>query len=257
MTDRTIVWEGFHNARDLGGLLNRAGQVTRRGAMIRSADLRFVTDAGWRAAYDAGIRTIVDLRNHDEVWPHAGVGLTELGGSAVFTPASAGPFVPDGMERAHVPLDGVEDVEFWRYLNGTRLNGTPLYFRPFIERKAERCVAAITAVARARPGGVLFHCAAGRDRTGLLALLLLALVDVDPEIIALDYELSREPLRALYGAMRREDDGPIIAEILDRKGTTIREGVLATLADFDLEAHLRAAGLADGDLAGLRSRLLT
>jgi hypothetical protein len=74
-----------------------------------------------------------------------------------------------------------------------------------LEHKAERCAAAVAAVADARPGGVLVHCTIGRDRTGLVSLLLLALVGVAPADIADDYELSNprlEPLRDRSGAGR-------------------------------------------------------
>jgi hypothetical protein len=57
-----VTWEGFFNARDLGGLPTRDARVTHRGALIRSAAPRFVTEAGWRAAHDAGVRTVIDLR---------------------------------------------------------------------------------------------------------------------------------------------------------------------------------------------------
>lgn len=60
---RDIAWEGFYNARDLGGLPTRDGRTTRHGALIRSADPCLVTPAGWRAATAAGVRTVVDLRN--------------------------------------------------------------------------------------------------------------------------------------------------------------------------------------------------
>jgi hypothetical protein len=255
---REITWEGFFNARDLGDLPTRDGRVTRRGALIRSADLRFVTDAGWRSAYRAGVRTIIDLRNDDEVRPHTGPGAgpTALAGSAQLAPSADGASIPDGMERVRVPLDGVEDVEFWRYLNEERLNGTPLYYRPFLKRKADRCAAAVAAVARAQPGGILFHCGAGRDRTGLLTLLLLALVDVEPEVIAEDYESTTEPLRALFAAIGRADEGPMIEQILAAKGTTARAAVLATLDGFDVETYLLAAGLSANDLAQVRYRLL-
>jgi hypothetical protein len=54
--------EGFFNARDLGGLPTRDARVTDRGALIlRSADPRFVTEAGWRAAHHTGVRTVIDL----------------------------------------------------------------------------------------------------------------------------------------------------------------------------------------------------
>lgn len=255
--DREISWEGFANARDLGGLPTGSGRTIRRGALVRSADLRFVTAAGWRAAERSGVRTVVDLRNDDEVRPQpAGPGPTALGGSAQFTPVAGGPSVPPGLRRVQLPLDGVEDTEFWRHLNAERLNGTPLYFTPFLARRPDRCAAAVTAVARAGPGGVIFHCGSGRDRTGLLALLLLALLGVPAEVIAADYQLSTEPLRALYARMGRADEGPIIERILAEKGTTARAAILATLDGFDARAYLLAAGVSADDLAALRARAL-
>jgi protein-tyrosine phosphatase len=61
---------------------------------------------------------------------------------------------------------------FWRRVWDEGLDGTPLYYRPFLEEKAERCAAAVAALADARTGGVLVHCGIGRDRAGLVALLL-------------------------------------------------------------------------------------
>jgi protein-tyrosine phosphatase len=253
---RAITWEGFFNARDLGGLPTRDGGLTRRGAFIRSADLRFVTEAGWRSAYEAGVRTVVDLRNDDEVRPGAGPGLTALGGSAPFVAGEPRAPRPAGIDTVHLPLDGVEDVGFWRYLNDERLNGTPLYFRPFLERKPERCAAAVAAVANARPGGVIFHCGGGRDRTGLLVLLLLALAGVEPDSIAADYELSTEPRRALLTAVGWDDDTAGYHRALADRGTTAHAAVLATLEGLDSERYLRSAGLGADEVARVRSRLL-
>jgi protein-tyrosine phosphatase len=78
---RNITWEGFANARDLGGLPTRDGRVTRSGLFFRSADLRFVTSAGWQMAAAAGLRTILDLRNDDEIRRHAGEQPDHGGGS--------------------------------------------------------------------------------------------------------------------------------------------------------------------------------
>ena len=254
---RDITWEGFHNARDLGGLPTGDGRYTRFGALIRSADLRFVTPAGWKAAHAAGVRTIIDLRNDDEIRPGTGVPSTRLAGSAQLAPAETGPAVPYGMRRAEVPLDDIEDVAFWRYLNRERLNGTPLYYRPFLERKPRRCAAVITAIARALPtGGVLFHCGAGRDRTGLIALLLLALAGVEPDAIAADYEESAEHLPGLFAALGMADQGPVIERVLAGKGTTARDALLAVLDGFDAERYLLRAGVAPGDIATIRHHLL-
>jgi protein-tyrosine phosphatase len=97
------------------------------------------------------------------------------------------------------------------------------------------------AIAQAQPGGVLFHCIRGHDRTGIIALLLLALAGVAPDDIVADYELSLDPERDA---------------LLARQGTSTREVILATLAGLDAEAYLRAGGLSEADLVAVRGRLL-
>ncbi|GHC85094.1 protein-tyrosine-phosphatase [Nocardiopsis terrae] len=253
---RQITWEGFFNTRDLGGLPTRHGRTTRPGAFVRSADPRFVTAEGWRAARAAGVRTVVDLRNPDEIRPVPGKGLTGGGGSASFPATTPRVPLPPGMTRLEVPLDHVEDVAFWQEINRGQLNGTPLYFRPFLERKAERCAAVITALARSGTGGVLFHCGAGRDRTGLVALLLLALAEVEADAIAEDYALSTAALGPLFAAMGQEDQGPVVESLLADRGLTVRGSVLDVLGDLDARARLLEAGAAEEDLARVRDRLL-
>ncbi|SEF28806.1 Protein tyrosine/serine phosphatase [Amycolatopsis pretoriensis] len=251
--DRAVAWEGFHNTRDLGDLPTRSGGTTRRGAFFRAADLRFVTETGWAQARAAGVRTVIDLRNADEIRPTADA-PTALAGSARFT--AAGPTTPLGLDRVEVPLDDIADLEFWRSVNRERLNGTPLYYRRFLDRKADRCAGVMTAIARSAPGGVLFHCGAGRDRTGLVALLLLALADVEPGVIAADYDLSAEAVKPLFAAMGAEDQGPAIAAVLAERGTTTAAAVRDTLAGFDVERYLLDAGVAHEDLAAIRQRLV-
>lgn len=253
---RRITWEGFFNTRDLGGLPTRHGRTTRPGIFIRSADLRFVTAKGWRSAYEAGVRTVMDLRNPDEIRPTPGQGLTSQGGSAAFPAESTRTPLPTEIKRLEVPLDDVEDLEFWKDINHRRLNGTPLYFRPFLEHKTERCAAVITALAQSDPGGVLFHCGAGRDRTGLVSLLLLSLAEVDAEAIAEDYALSTSALRPLFTAMGQDDQGPMIESLLADHGLTPRDSVLDVLKDLDVQAYLRKAGVTEEDLTRLRARLL-
>lgn len=229
-------WAGFHNTRDLGGLPTADGGVTRAVRMVRSADLRFVTPGGWAAARAAGVRTVVDLRNPDELRPAPGL--------------------PADVEVVGVPLDDADDVEMWTAIRADQLDGSPLYYRPFLARKAERCAAALRAIARARPGGVLFHCSAGRDRRGLVALLLLSLAGVADEEIVADYECSTRELPALFAAVGLPDQGPLVERVLRGKGTTVRRALLDVLRDLDAEAYLRRAGLDGADLAALRARLV-
>ncbi|EOD67418.1 protein tyrosine/serine phosphatase [Amycolatopsis vancoresmycina DSM 44592] len=249
-----VSWPGFFNTRDLGGLPTTSGRTTRFGACYRSADPRFVTEAGWAQARDAGVRTIVDLRNPDEIRPGAGA-LTALAGSGQFAADRAGPVTPAGLDRLEVPLDDIADTAFWQDVNRAGLNGTPLYYPVFLRRKAGRCAAVVKAIAHAGAGGVLFHCASGRDRAGLISLLLLALAGVEPGAIAADYAMSAEALGPLHAAMGTDDQAPIIQAVLAKHGTTTEDAVLATLDGLDVERYLLDAGVTDGELGAVRDRL--
>jgi hypothetical protein len=163
---------------------------------------------------------------------------------------------PAGLTSVHVPLDDLADTEFWDHCWSNDLEGSPLYYQPFLDRKAERCAAAVAAIARAEPGGVVLHCGGGRDRTGLISLLLLALVRVEPEDIVSDYELSNVRLRALWAARGEPDESSEIEAILARKKTSARALVLEVLSSLDADACLRTAGLPDADVAAIRTRLV-
>jgi protein tyrosine/serine phosphatase len=235
--ERLLDWEGCFNVRDLGGLRTRDGQETRRGRVVRADALDGLTAAGWAALTGHGVRTVIDLRNDDE-----------LGTDAAPRPAS--------LRTVHLPLDASEDREFWDIWSSGPQFGTPLYFRPHLERFPERTAAVVSAIARADPGGVVFHCVGGRDRTGQVAMVLLALAGVPPEEIAADYALSAGRLRAKYASRGEEDQGPLFEEFLAARGTTAEEVILSTLADFDTEAVLLEEGLSGADLEVVRRRML-
>ncbi len=250
-----ISWDGFHNTRDLGGLPTVTGTVTRHGRLIRSADLRFVTSAGWAAAQASGVRAVIDLRNADEVTPGAR-SLATLGAGMFTAPAARAevPPPPD-IAVALVPLDDVGDVALWQRLNADGLNGTPLYYRPFLDAKPGPVAAVLSAIARVRDGGVIFHCGAGRDRTGLIAILLLALADVTPEAIAADYALSYDQLPALFATLGRELGEVDTPAYLAARGTSAHESITGLLRDTDVAEYLAAAGVTGTDIDSLRARL--
>ncbi|GAA3532463.1 tyrosine-protein phosphatase [Nonomuraea rosea] len=229
--ERDLAWEGCHNVRDLGGLAVAGGGRTRWGAVVRSDTPDRLTPQGWEAAAAHGVRTILDLRTPGQ--HHAEPGLR-----------------PAGMTVVSMPLDQPGDP-------GSELYGTPLYLRSFLDRWPDRCARALRAIAEAPPGGVLVHCVAGRDRTGLLAILLLALAGVAPADILADYELSAARLRPLYALLGQPDNGLRVAERMAAAGTTTAEAVGAVLDGLDAEAYLRGGGLTSSDLAALRARLTT
>src|SRR5699024_10789126 len=211
---------------------------------------------GWKAEYEAGVRTVVDLRNPEEIRPTQRKNLTEKGGSAAFPAEPSRTDPPTEMVRLEVPLDDVEDIQFWKDLNRRQLNGTPLHHRPFLEHEGERSAEVNAASAQAGRGGVLFRCGAGRDRTGLVTLLLLSLAGVGDEAIADDHELSTSELVPLFAAMGHRDQGPGIAAMLSERGLTLRDTVLSALRGLNVYSYLLEAGVRDKDLADLRERLL-
>nr|WP_243769645.1 tyrosine-protein phosphatase [Amycolatopsis acidicola] len=172
--------------RDLGGLPTHDGGSTAWGAIVRGDAPDRLTAEGWSALAAAGIRTVIDLRH-------------ECGDAGR-------PVVP-------VPLDDPGDTEFWRRWGGG-LDCTPLYYGAFLETFPSRVGRVIAAVADAPAGGVLVHCEGGRDRTGLVVMVLLALVGVRAEAIAADYALSTERLEPVWAELGVGDQTGKIAAFL-------------------------------------------
>jgi len=150
------------------------------------------------------VRTIIDLRNDDELVENSG-----------------------GVETVHISLDRLdEDPEFWvDWMNGPQF-GTPLYYRPFMERFPDRIERVLDAVEEAPPGGVLFHCVGGRDRTGLVAIAALTVAGVSREVIADDYA---------RGAERAHTHDPALEDFLADRGTSSRELVTDLVASLEYD----------------------
>ena len=224
MNQRILAWEGCRNVRDLGGLRTRAGGLTRMGAVVRSDTPARLTPAGWAALYAYGVRTIVTLCTR---------GLVEE--ELTVTP----PFAD--VVTLRVEIEDVTDEDFVRQWASSELWATPLYYHDALRRWPDRHAAAISALAQARPGGVLFHCKRGHDRTGIIALLVLALTGVAPDEITADYALSPDPERD---------------EILARQGASVETVLRHALEGLEIDSYLRTGGASQEDLSALRTRLL-
>ncbi|MCU0485561.1 MAG: tyrosine-protein phosphatase [Anaerolineales bacterium] len=224
MQHRILLWDGCTNVRDLGGLSTCDGRTTLWKAVVRADTPARLTDAGWSALYEYGIRTIITLRTQ-------GMLEDELN----FTPR-----YPD-IAVHQVAIEDITDTEFLHLWAASGLWSTPLYYQDALRRWPERHAAVISAMAGAGPGGILFHCIRGNDRTGMIALLLLALAGVEPEEIVADYELSPDPDRD---------------ELLARRHSSVREVILSVLTGLDAASYLRLGGVSQEDLLAVRQRLL-
>lgn len=232
LQDRTLVAEGLRNARDLGGLPCRAGGTTPVGRFFRSESVDHLTDGGWDAVRRSGIRTVVDLRTPSER-------------SRDVNPR------PTWLSTVAVDHDDLEDTAFWGDFWANGLVGTPLYYGPHLDRKPDRTGAALRAMARAAPGGVLFHCAGGRDRTGIVALALLSLADVEPQAVVDDYLLTVRSSDALYASIGKPGQEARIEALCAEHGTTVAEAFRAVVSGFDVARFRERSGLDAADLEAL------
>lgn len=231
--DRALVAEGLYNGRDLGGLPLVRGGATPPGRLFRSESVERLTPDGWAALHVAGIRTVVDLRRDDE---------RERDDADR----------PDWVTTVAVDLDDMADERFWAQFPGG-LIGTPLYYGPHLAQKPDRTGAALRAIARAEPGGVLFHCAGGRDRTGIVALALLTVAGVEPEAIVADYLRTVDDVPALFAALDMPAQEGDIEALCAEHGTSVAETFRRTVEAFDLERFVAGSGLDDADLEALRT----
>jgi protein-tyrosine phosphatase len=224
------------NARDLGGYPTRDGQVTRTHSLVRADDLWQLTPAGLRALQDYGIRTVVDLR-----WPE----------EAARNPNPVPQALP-AVRFEHVSLLTHTEDE-WRLRS--RDVAKELWKCTVLERVRQELRHVLAVIARADAAGLLFHCVAGKDRTGLIAALLLALADVEPGAIASDYAQSAENLRETYLKRYADADPARILEAL----RCPEEGAYNMLKFLEnaggIRAYLHDIGLSQDEIAALRARL--
>lgn len=248
--DRLLRWEACYNARDLGGYATADGGRTRWGALVRADNLSRLTPAGRAAVLNYGVRVVIDLRRSSElrldpnpfaelvsaaappIYTHLPLGLG-ADSTGIATIAAAGAAQDASMEQlfCHV-LD-----HYWRGIAGV-----------------------MSAIAAAPDGAVLFHCHAGKDRTGLIAALLLALAGVPEQTIAADYALSQACLQPIYDARLRQERDPAARERLARMMACAPETMLNILDHLNTrhggaERYLLTAGMAPADLERLRRRV--
>ena len=211
---RTVRVVGLLNARDLGGLPRISGGDTPFGVFFRSECVDRLSVEGWSALHALGVRTVVDLRQEAE--RRLDVGRR-----------------PEWLHTLVVDHDGLENESFWADYWGNGRAGTALYYLPHLRAMPERTAAVLHALATAPPGGVLFHCAAGRDRTGLIAAILLKVADVEVEAIVSDYLLSTT------AAGRAAEEAELDA-VCSSFGSTTEQAFRAALTGLDVQPLLAA-----------------
>jgi protein-tyrosine phosphatase len=245
LRSRELIWDGLLNVRDLGGHRTEDGGQTRYGAVVRADSLHQLTENGWKSVVDYGIHTVIDLRMDEEREgdPPAGAPI-ELLHLSLFDDDKA------VFEKVDAAAEAAPDVA----------SATREVYLLFLEHFKANVATAIRAIANAPEGGVVVHCMGGKDRTGLVTALLLALAGVDDEQIAADYALSEERLRPRHELWFAEAETDVERKRLERIAQTPAASIVGVLQELErryesVEGYLRTAGVSDDDLARARARL--
>jgi hypothetical protein len=243
--DRWLRLEGMDNVRDAGGLPLRGGGRTRFGQLLRSASLRHVTDTDVAHLVDVfGLRLVIDLRT---AWEIDRDGPTAIAARGVQTVALS--FLPE--DGTALPETGDDSDPLLRSYLG------------YLVDRSENVVQAVRLLGGPDAGPALVHCAAGKDRTGVLLALVLDAVGVQREAVIADYALSAQHVEAMFrrwtAAAGREmpDDltphlpraeviATVLARLDDEHGRNGRGGAVG---------WLQRNGLDDASLERLRARL--
>jgi protein-tyrosine phosphatase len=195
---RWIALQGAVNARDLGGLALRGGGTTAPGVLLRADNLQGLTagDVG-RLVDDLGVRAVVDLRSEVEV---------ELEGPGPLVAEERveihhRSLLPDVGARTDLAVDGPLPWQGYRLDNDPDEPFVVRAYMRYLSDRPDSVVGALRDIAYA-PGGVVVHCAAGKDRTGMVCALALELAGVERTAVIADYVATGERLEPLLARLR-------------------------------------------------------
>lgn len=247
---RLVALDAVHNFRDLGGYPVLAGAdrvgTTRWGMLFRADGLYRLTPADLDVVRGLGLRTVVDLRSRPEL-----------------------------DERGHFPHHEVE-VEFhhlpiidatWDHTSAAAdLEATEFLvwaYTDMLDQGSARFADALRTLARPGALPAVFHCAAGKDRTGLLAAFVLSSLGVPRDVVLRDYELTGEGMARMKAWVEREF--PEMAETMSDTPSAFLAAVPAALDHVldqlviehgSITAYLHGLGVDDTVLGALAAQLI-
>lgn len=238
---RRIDLEGCHNFRDLGGYPVRGGRRVRWRVLFRSDALHHLAPGGvQRFREELRIGDVIDLRSSSEIEAD-GRGL--LGAEAV--------------RFHHLPL-----------FDGTLAEREPpepltLADRYFLMAEfAKQPIARVLGTLAAATAPAVFHCAAGKDRTGVISAILLGLLGVREDIIVADYAATRDGLDAIVDRLMSSEGYQDMLLALPPDTLHAEPETMITLLDKlregygSIRDYVRSIGVSEADVERLESRLI-
>jgi hypothetical protein len=261
VTRSELAWldlDGTANARDVGGLPLRDGGTVAPGRLLRADNLQDLSDADVRHLVDVvGLRAVVDLRTGVEV---------EREGPGPLTGESQ---VRLAHHSLHPETGGNTDVDAetiapWHTKHGDDHepgeSPTVRAYMGYLAHRPDSVVGAVRTIA-ASPGAVLVHCAAGKDRTGVVVALALEAAGAARDAVVADYLATSERIHGIVARLAASPTYRHEVRVEDVQSHVPRPGTMERVLALVDERHggavgfLRAHGLEEDELARLAARL--
>jgi protein-tyrosine phosphatase len=237
---RLIPLEGCLNFRDLGGYAGEGDAKIRYNRVFRSDDLSKLSPAGINRIETLGLSIVIDLRSAEEL-------------NQAPNPFRGRP----GFAYHHIPLlDGINSESG----GPPRIQSLPEMYKSLLTGSGSHIGRIFRVLAEAGERGTVFHCTAGKDRTGVVAALLLNLCGVAGQDIIADYTLTYDLMRPFFDTMKEgaRKAGIDIPENLLRSDAAFMREFLDFLTGTygGAEPYLLNQGLSPRELRNLKDHLL-
>ncbi len=228
---RRFPFEAVYNCRDLGAYACCDGSITKERVFLRSDNLTHIKPSEMAYLKSLGLKAVIDFRHHGEVEPEPD------------------PFSNDCDVNYH-SVSILDHAQFTlEDLNRIQLHD--LYIQI---AKNKQFIQAVFDVLSKQSGMVLFHCSAGKDRTGVISALLLKLVGVEDIDIVADYEVSYTYLVPKY-TTTDVNVSLVYQSLFDSKRSTMELFLTYLNTQFDsIEAYFESVGVNHDQLRLIKSK---
>ncbi|GAA3413754.1 tyrosine-protein phosphatase [Paenibacillus hodogayensis] len=236
--ERILSVQGAYNVRDLGGYATKEGDTTNWGTFYRADGLHQLSDESRAHLTERGIASVIDLRHAKEVEEKQNVFA----------------------DYAGVDYHNISLINPTSLANSQVRSLGDLYIG-MLEGSQTELAQIFALLAESGDSAVLYHCTAGKDRTGVVSALLLALADVPQETIIEDYSLTADCLTPLMDELRRGRPDGIPAEMYEHfigcdAGNMVMMLEHLTEKYANAEGYLCAIGLSEAQILALKGRLV-
>lgn len=235
---RPLPLSGAHNVRDLGGYPAADGKITKHKVFLRGDSLNSLTKQDREALDEYGVRLVIDVRGKREAFmnsdhidkkkvAHLQVPLLDH----IQSDAMRGK-MPDDMGAMYIDL----------------LERSKDEFKTIFERMADE------------EGVTLYHCTAGKDRTGVITMLLLRIAGVGDDVILADYAVSADNMKEQFDRQRKmiQKVGVKIPEyVFESKPAFLKRAMDHIDAAYGgAEGYLKAVGVSEETIGILKNKLV-